>query len=189
MPGVQSCGYHRSGGEPEVPPARRAAGGSSHVSPPPGDESTASSPPQTHHGEQTCETGSIPVPRAIPSMKTRGNQVPSLGLCKEHALLCASARAAPSQRLEAPACPRVAFSSTDLCSTQKHAHWHYVSRQLVVCAPKAQTLGCQTRNPAGCCFWAVLMPCSLSQLWQPPGEPVGKVHPPKLPAPGSRQQR
>lgn len=180
-----------------MPPAQRAAGGSSHVDPPPRDESTAGFPPQAHHSEQTCETGSILVPRAIPSTKTRGNWVPSLVLCKECALLRASPCTAMSQCSEAPACPRAAFSSTDLCSTQKHARWQYISRQPAAHTPKAQTPGCQMRNPAGCCLRAVPMPCSLSWLWQPPGECMGKVHPPKLPAqltaeispPGSKRRK
>lgn len=170
-------------------PAWAAAGGSSRVDPPAWDESTTSFPPQTHHSEQTRETGSILVPGAIPSTKTGGNRVPSPALSGEHALLHASPRAAPSQRLEAPAFPWAAFSGTDLCSTQTHAHWQYVPRQLAARTPKAQTLGCQRRNPTGCCLQAVPVPCNLSRLWQPAGERVGKVHPPELPAPGSRQRR
>lgn len=176
-------------GNQKYPQPTGLQGGSSHVSPPPGGESTSAFPPQTHRSEQTCETGSIPVPGAIPSTKTCGNRVPSPGLCKEGVLLPASPCAAPSQCSESPACPRATFGSTDLCGTQKHAHWQYVSRQPVVCAPKTQTPGWQMRNPTRCCLQAVPMPCSLSWLWQPFGEHVGKVQPPELPAPGSQPWR
>lgn len=67
------------------------------------------------------------------------------------------------------------------CSRHRHAHRPYVSGQPVMCTPKAQTPGCQMRNPAGCCLRVVPMSYSLSWLWQPSPERVGKVHPPELP--------
>lgn len=143
----------------------------------------ARAPPAFHHrpiavNRHVRQAPSHSLGQSLPRKHVEIGSLP-----RQHALLHANPCAAPSQRSETPACPRAAFSSMDPRSTQNRAHRWSVSTRW------AQTPGCHTRNPVGCCLRAVPVPCSLSRLWQPPGERVGKVHPAQLPAPGSQWWR
>lgn len=123
---MQSCGCHRSGWEPEVPPSPQGCCVNLCL----GGESSASFPPQTHHSEHTQDS-LHPSPWANPLHENMWKSGSFCGLCEERALPCA----APSQCLETAACPRAAFSSMDLHSPLNHAHSGYASRQLVLCTP------------------------------------------------------
>lgn len=89
--------------------------------------------PAFHHRPIAVSTHNRlhPCPWANPLHENMWKSGSFSGLYEECALPCA----APSQCLETAACPRAAFSSTDLHSPLNHARLEYASRQLVLCTP------------------------------------------------------